>query len=231
MDMTEKEEVRTERKEIVSAIETLINEARVVNFSDAVFAFAATLLVLKIDLGGIVPTQIQSSFWTILVNMWPVYLANIVSFLVISYYWLSHHAVFGLMKRLDPMIVWLNIVFLISIAFLPFPVDLFGDYSTVPEVVLFYTGSLAVVGYFLAVMWWYASSHHRLIDKDLSERHVRFYTIQNLIAPVVFTLSMPLVYIDPWVTQVTWIFVVIGIAILNKFYKYKKMTELEKIVV
>lgn len=220
-----------EKKEVVLAVEDLIDQDRVLNFSDAIFAFAATLLVLKIDLPGILPQQVETNFFQILIDMWPTYLANIVSFLVISYYWLSHHAVFGLIKRFNSTIVWLNIVFLISIAFLPFPVDLFGDYSRVPDVVLFYTGSLALVGYLLAGLWLYAASGYRLIDKKMSARHVRFYTMQFLVAPVIFTLSMPLVYIDPWVTKVSWIFVIVGVWAVNKGFKYKKMSELEKVVI
>jgi len=227
MDRVEHEE----KKKIVFAVENLINEERVLNFSDAVFAFAATLLVLKIDLPSLFPGQVETGFFQMLVSLWPTYLANIVSFLVISYYWLSHHAVFGLMKRFNTTIVWLNVIFLISIAFLPFPVDVFGEYSDVPDVVLFYTGSLALVGYLLAVMWWYAASGYRLIDKTLSERHITFYTMQILVAPVVFTLSMPLVYIDPWVTKISWIFVIFGIWLVNKTFKYKKLNELEKVVV
>jgi uncharacterized membrane protein len=88
--MNEKEE----KKEVVGAVETLIDRDRVLSFSDAIFAFAATLLVLKIDIPGILPHQVESSFFQVLAHLWPQYFANIVSFLMISYYWLCHHAVF-----------------------------------------------------------------------------------------------------------------------------------------
>jgi uncharacterized membrane protein len=220
-----------EKKEVVGAVETLIDRDRVLSFSDAIFAFAATLLVLKIDIPGILPHQVETNFFEVLVHLWPQYFANIVSFIVISYYWLCHHAVFGLMKRFNATIVWLNVLFLISIAFLPFPVDVFGDYSTVPDVVIFYTASLALVGYLLAGIWIYASRNHRLIDTSLSDHHIRFYTMQILVAPVVFTLSMPLVYIDPWVTKFSWILVIIGVFWVNKRFKYKRLNEIEKTIV
>lgn len=231
MEEKQKHEIKEEKKELVSAVETLINRDRVLNFSDAIFAFAATLLVLKIDIPGILPHQVETNFFQVLGHLWPVYFANLISFLVISYYWLCHHAVFGLMKRFNATIVWWNVVFLISVAFLPFPVDVFGDYSMVPEVVIFYTASLAVVGYLLAGMWWYAAKNHRLIDTTVSEHHITFYTMQILVAPIVFTLSLPLVYIDPWLTKFSWIFVVVGIWWVNKAFKYKRMSEIEKAVV
>lgn len=224
-------EQKEEKKEVVYAVETLIDRDRVLNFSDAIFAFAATLLVLKIDIPGILPHQVETNFFQVLWHLWPVYFANLVSFVVISYYWLCHHAVFGLMKRFNATIVWFNVIFLISIAFLPFPVDVFGDYSSVPDVVIFYTASLALVGYLLSGIWWYAAKNYRLIDTSLSKRHIRFYTIQILTAPVVFTLSMPLVYIDPWVTKFSWIFVIVGFWIVNKKFRYKKPSEIEKAVI
>lgn len=58
-------EVVHEEKLIEEDVEGVIDQNRVINFSDAVFAFSATLLVLKIDLPqldpGFVETQLVSS--------------------------------------------------------------------------------------------------------------------------------------------------------------------------
>ncbi|HSW88364.1 MAG TPA: TMEM175 family protein [Candidatus Saccharimonadales bacterium] len=218
-----------EEKKINREIGNLISEDRIVNFSDAVFAFAATLLVLKIDLPQIVKDQLTTTqFLLAFQTLWPQYLANIISFLVIGYYWLNHHAIFGLVRKFDAPVVWINLLFLILVSFLPFPVDLYGDFLMVPIVVVFYSASLALVGYLLAFIWWYASHKHRLINKDLSEKQVHYYLARNLIAPIVFTLSIPLVYIHPLIAQFSWVFVIVGIFVVNDMFQVKKLSAIEK---
>jgi uncharacterized membrane protein len=202
----------------------LIDQNRVFNFSDGVFAFAATLLVVKIDLPQIARNEFSTNFTNAFNLLWPQYLINIVTFIVIGYYWMNHHAILGHVKLFTTFIVWLNIFFLVSVAFLPFPVDLYGDFPTSRFVVVFYSASLAVVGYLLSIIWWYASSNHRLISENLSDREIRYYTLRNLVAPVIFTLSIPLVYIDPLLTPASWLLVILGVILVNKKFHVKEVS-------
>lgn len=215
-------EVVKEERIIEGDVESIIDQNRVINFSDAVFAFAATLLVLKIDLPQLNPGFEQTELVRSMIHLWPQYFANIVSFLVIGYYWLTHHIIFGMVKKFTRTLVWLNIIFLIALSFLPFPVDLYGDYPKVPLVVVFYSASLAIVGYLLAIVWWYASHNHRLVDKKVTDRKIKFLTIKILVAPVVFTLSIPLVYIHPYLVQLSWVFIIVGVTIVNRKFPYKR---------
>ena len=217
-----------EEKKIESEVESVIDRGRVVSFSDGVFAFAATLLVLKIDLPQINTNfSIESQLGTALIALWPAYLANIISFLIIGYYWLNHHAIFGFVHRYDQTIVWLNLVFLIFVSFTPFPVDLYGSYPKVPLIVVFYSASLALVGYFLAFIWWYAADKHRLVSQKLSEAQIRYYLARILVAPIVFTCSIPLVYLHPVLAQLSWLLVIVGTLIINKKFHIKKLSKIE----
>lgn len=221
-------EVVEEEKKIKREVGALIDENRIINFSDAVFAFAATLLVLKIDLPTLTGNQLNSEVAGAIVTLWPQYLANVISFLVIGYYWLCHHAIFGILNKFNSTIVWMNLIFLIFLSFVPFPVDLYGEYMHEPMVVVFYSGVLAFVGYMLAAMWIYASHNFRLVPKSLGHKQVEYYTARMLVAPLIFTLSIPLVYVHPILAQISWIFVIVGIVILNKIYKLKKLSKLDE---
>lgn len=217
------------QEKILRSVENLINSDRVLNFSDGVFAFAATLLVLKIDLPSLSPVEINSGrLIQELLNLWPQYFANIVSFLIIGYYWLTHHAIFSLIKKFDPVVIWLNILFLVFLSFIPFPVDLFGDYSSSEVIIIFYCASLSVVGLLLASIWLYASKKHGLIEQNLGNRQIFYYSCRFLLAPLVFLLSIPLVFIDPLVAKISWVFVIIGILIINHAFNFKKISVLEK---
>lgn len=213
----------------LKTVENLFNTDRVMNFSDGVFAFAATLLVLKIDLPYLTQAEIASPrLISELINLWPSYFANIISFLIIGYYWLTHHAIFSLLKKLDHFAIWLNIIFLISLSFLPFPVDLFGDYGNSEVIIAFYCLSLSIAGFLLASIWIYASYKNRLIDEYLSKRKISYYTLRFLLAPAVFTISIPLIFIDPMFAKISWVFVVVGILLINRAFNLKKAGVIDK---
>ena len=224
-------EVVKEEKNIERQIWGIIDEDRVVNFSDAVFAFAATLLVLKIDLPVEVRSNMSTQLFPALATLWPQYFANIISFLIIGFYWLNHHAIFGMLKKFNSTIVWINIIFLISLSFLPFPVDLYGDYMHEPPVVVFYSASLAVVGFLLFVLWWYASSDHRLISKEMSRQTMQYFSARLLIAPIVFTVSIPLVYIHPVLAQLSWVLVIVGMIWIGKYFRGPHGSRTEQLAV
>ena len=223
-------DVVKEEKRIQRQIWTIIDEERVVQFSDAVFAFAATLLVLKIDLPqGVAPESFEH-FSSLLLQLWPEYLVNIISFLLIGYYWLNHHAIFGLIRKFDARLVWLNLLFLISISFLPFPINLHGSYPTIPVVVIFYSFSLAIVGFLQADIWYFAMQNN-LVSAEVSKKEKRYYLAQNLLAPAVFTLSIPLVAFHPLVAQFSWIFIFIGAVFLKRLFGITKVTEIQKTLI
>lgn len=202
--------------------EKIIDKNRILAFSDAVFAFAATLLVLKIDISPALREMIATSFPHVFATLLPQYFANIITFLVIGYYWLNHHAIFGMIERLNSTVVWINLILLISVSFLPFSVDLYGDFPNVPSVVIFYSINVAIVGYLIAFLWWYVSHNHRLVNSNLSQKRINYYLSKNLVAPVVFTLSIPLVAIHPIVSQGAWIFIVFGILLINQIFNKNK---------
>lgn len=202
-------------------VESLASEERVIGFSDAVFAFAATLLVLKIDLPPLTSDQLSSArLTTELFNLWPSYFANIISFLIIAYYWLNHHAIFSLIRKMDSPIIWLNIIFLIFLSFLPFPVDLFGSYSNSDIIVAFYCFSLSLTGLMLAAIWFYALIN-KLTNQNLTSKEINYYSLRFLLTPTVFAISVPISFIDPLLSKVCWIFVILGIIVLNGSFKIK----------
>ena len=60
----------------------------------------------------------------------PDFLSFVITFLVIGFYWLAHHRMFDYIVRHDGRFQWINLVFLMSVAFLPFPTSVLSDAST-----------------------------------------------------------------------------------------------------
>ena len=99
----------------------VLSKDRMEGFSDGVFAFAITVLVL--DLAVHPPgTPLQQ-----VLHAWPAYLAYIISFLTIGGAWLLHTALTDQLARADSLLLRLNLLVLLVVVFLPFPTRLVAD--------------------------------------------------------------------------------------------------------
>lgn len=109
-----------------------MNKARFESFSDGVFAFAITLLVL----GFVVPMHGELKWGTDaeltreLLKLWPNLIAYVLSFAVIGIMWQNHHALFRTVARVDRITVFLNLLLLSSTVLIPFVTSLLGFYPT-----------------------------------------------------------------------------------------------------
>ena len=99
----------------------VLGKDRMEGFSDGVFGFAITLLVLDI---AVHPpgTPLQQ-----VLHAWPAYLAYVVSFLTIGGAWLAHTALTDRLARTDSLFLRLNLLVLLVVVFLPFPTGLVAD--------------------------------------------------------------------------------------------------------
>ena len=102
-----------------------MSTSRLEAFSDGVIAVAITLLVLNIELPSLNPGQ---SLLSGLLAQWPVYAAYVVSFLTIGIIWINHHVMIGRLREADRVILFLNLLLLMSIAVLPFATRLMAAY-------------------------------------------------------------------------------------------------------
>lgn len=106
-----------------------MSKARFEAFSDSVFAFAITLLVLGIALPEFRnPPPSDSELTHALLHLWPSLLAYILSFAVIGIMWQNHHALFRLAEGIDRTTIFLNLALLGVTVFIPFATSTLGAY-------------------------------------------------------------------------------------------------------
>ncbi len=157
---------------------------RIKAFSDGVFAIALTLLILQVKVPS--PSQItgEADLQSFLLQQWPAYLSYALSVVIIGLYWVAHHGLFHYIRRANRMLLWLNILFLLCVTFIPFPAALMSEFGNYRTSVVIYGASLAVTGLVFDLMRWYATHQHRLVDKDLHTQVIRTARRRNLIDPI-----------------------------------------------
>ncbi len=146
---------------------TRVQTARLETFSDGVFAIAATLLILEVHRAG-------GSVTHGLVHAWPSYTAYAISFLTIGIIWVNHHTVMQQIGRVDRTFLFINVVFLMIVAFTPFPTRVLAhtlrDGSKAAAFAYGLNFTLMAISY--GAMWFYAAGKRRLIAADADPRVV-----------------------------------------------------------
>jgi TMEM175 potassium channel family protein len=150
------------------AVET--GTARFETFSDGVFAIAATLLVLELS------ATPGARLGHELLHLWPSYLAYVTSFLTIGIIWMNHHHTVSLLGRTDRTMQFLNILLLLTIAFLPFPTKLVAQNlgnSGEKAAALVYAATFVLMAALHLVWWRYARTDRRLVAEGTPDSALR----------------------------------------------------------
>jgi uncharacterized membrane protein len=144
-------------------------------FSDGVFAVAITLLVLELRVPGG-----DGSMAHRLAEIWPSYLAYVVSFLTIGIMWLNHHTIFVHVVRVDRAFLVLNLLLLMVVAVTPFPTALVGDQlrehlhgADARTVMVAYGLLMIVMSICFSAVWWYVVFHPDMLNERLEPADVR----------------------------------------------------------
>jgi uncharacterized membrane protein len=146
---------------------------RLAALTDGVFAMVMTLLVLGITVPEIAQSSLQAELPRRLLELWPKLYSYIISFLVLGILWAQHHRAFHAIKRSDNALVWLNIVFLMFVALIPFSTSLLGNYGTEQLSIIIYAINIILVLAMRLIIWTYATGTYRLVDSDISPRLVK----------------------------------------------------------
>jgi uncharacterized membrane protein len=181
-----------------------VSTGRLEAFSDGVIAVAITLLVLDIH----VPTPPLPAGTTLaheLARNWPVYAAYITSFLTIGIIWINHHVMIRRLREPDHMILFLNLLLLMSIAILPFATSLMATYlretSGQHLAAAIYSGSLLLMGVCFSVL-----NRHILIAKphrlreQLSAARRRQILVRSVSGVVPYAIATALAVVSSYAT-------------------------------
>ncbi len=178
---------------------------RMVAFSDAVMAVAITLLVLDLRMPeGISDAQLGAALQGSLHSV-GVYA---LSFIVIGLFWIGHHEQYTYIRRVDPVLMWINMLYLLTIGLIPFVTSLLSDHATELATCL-YAGVLVATSLLSALMWWYASRDPQLVPADIPEPVRREGALSALLVGAVFALSIIIALVwSPVAAQFSWLLLI-----------------------
>jgi uncharacterized membrane protein len=177
--------------------------ARVLAFSDGLFAIAMTLLIVSVTVPHIADEDSIHDLADALNDLSPAFVSFFISFAVIGRYWLAHHQFISLLDAMDQAFIGLNLVYLAFIAFLPFPTALLGEYFSNPLSVVIYAVAVGIVSGMEVVLFRHAYRRDLLRRKPPPEVY-RFGVIASLSPLFFFAISIPVAFASTTLAVAIW---------------------------
>ncbi len=162
-------------------------------FSDGIFAFAATLLILNLAVEGH-PLGRQ------LLGIWPSYVAYAITFVNIGIIWANHHTAMHQIGHVDRFFLMIHVLFLMFIAFMPFPTRLLalnirGEGAEAAAIA--YGMTLTGTAILINVLWRYAASGRRLLRVDADQKVVDGIGRSYILGPVIYLTATLVALVSP----------------------------------
>jgi uncharacterized membrane protein len=141
----------------------LASPERVAALTDGVFAIVLTILVLEIA----VPEDLSSqSLLGTLEGLRPTLVAWIISFLITGVFWVVHRDLFSRVKAVNRDLVWLNLLFLLTVSLIPFAASVLGKYPEEPIALHLYGAVMIAATVMRTVVYWYVIHRPALLWPD-----------------------------------------------------------------
>lgn len=174
-----------------------MSKNRLEALSDGIFSVVLTILVLELNPANVLAHSSLGQYVRVMAPLIPKVISFILTFIMISVLWVSHHYFFNHIDRITLGLVWLNMLFLLWLCFMPFPTAMLGDHPTDQFPVLLYGGNQLLEALTYFAMRAYVRDNGLFIDgasaKTLGPR-------QSLPGVVLYSLSILLSFVNVYLS-------------------------------
>jgi uncharacterized membrane protein len=149
----------------------IFSKARFEALTDGVFGIIMTILVFNISVPELIlftegehaTERLADRF----ADLWPDILAYIISFTTLGVYWVTHHRIFRWVLYVDRPLIWINILFLMIIGFIPFSTSLLTQYLDQQAPIFVYSSNAILAGVIVYALYFYIKRNPELVDRTI----------------------------------------------------------------
>jgi uncharacterized membrane protein len=176
---------------------TTLSFERLLFFSDAVFAIVITLLVLELRVPHIEKEHLtDANIRHALAELMPKFLGFIYSFFIVGMMWIEHHRIFRFIGHYNMGLIVRNLLFLLFVAFIPFPTALFSEYFSSQTAFILYVSGFGLAALAKIWIWSYAVKNRvELLVSDVDDEMIKRISRRSWAVPIVCGLAIGLSFI------------------------------------
>lgn len=164
-----------------------------------------TVLVLTLSVpviaGSLTNSQLSLQVDSGLQALLPDIVGYILSFLLLAIVWVSHHSVFHSIQRMNRPLLWLNIMFLLTIGFVPFSTALLGRYPGVQAPVIVYGANIVAISIgMLSILWYAARAKMLVVGSEAEARTIDRIVLLWRLGPIIYGGAIAVSFINPLIS-------------------------------
>jgi len=201
---------------------------RILALSDGVFGFALTLLALSLVVPsaacpGAADASCTGALADALRGEWISFLNYFLTFIIIGWFWITHHRNFRYIARYDGTLQGLNLAFLSMVAIAPFVLGVLNAYPQVPWAIALFSIEQTAATLLLAAIWVHAD-RAGLLSEAADPAVVAYVRLRAAIVAVAFGLAIPIAFLNVPLAEVLWIAGFAAVSLARRFGAAKDPT-------
>ena len=203
-------------------------KVRLANFTDSVFAFAVTLLVLNI-MQTYFPVGTTRSLFPDMLRHLPIFITYTITFIILSRFWISHTRLFALIREYDRAVIDLNTALLFFITLFPFVAVTFSNHIGNRDAIIMYATCFAAIGMFEYLLGRHVYTNNMLItpEEGTAPHSLRVFTLYTLTPPLIFVVSIFIAFVSPIAAECLWILLLFVRQGFRYYFRNRRNVEAE----
>jgi uncharacterized membrane protein len=176
-----------------------MSKGRLEAFSDGVIAILITIMVLELKIP-------EGSDLLALRPVVPVFLAYVLSFVVLGIYWNNHHHMLHATERINGRVLWANLHLLFWLSLIPAVTAWIGETGSAPVPTAIYGGVLLLAGvayYILTTTLVGLQGPHSALAVAVGK------DVKGILSVVFYAGAIPLAFVGPWIADAIYVLVVL----------------------
>ena len=185
-----------------------LGKGRLESLTDGIFGTVMTVLVLSLSVPVVTSSSLTvENFQLIdsLRGLAPDILAYVLSFIILGSFWIRHHTMFFFVNRVDRVLLWLNMLFLLTVGFIPFSTALLGRYPFLQLSLVIYGLNLIATSIASQILWFYAQRKKLLASDSVDERAISTINFRMSLGPVSYFVAIIVSFFEPVITLVIYV--------------------------
>ena len=153
-----------------------------------------TLLVLSIAVPTLQAPVTPAAFSAYVTSILPQIFVYVISFILLAVFWMDHH-LFYIIKHSNTTLLWINILWLMSIAIVPFSTSIIGKYGEFQLAQVIFDVNMLIIG-----LLWYANCSYAWKKGFVAEKVLPYADLirrSNLSLPVLAIIAIMVSFISP----------------------------------
>ncbi|MEO8665429.1 MAG: TMEM175 family protein [Ignavibacteria bacterium] len=189
--------------------DTFLPKQRLETLCDGIFAITMTLIILDLKTPENLPSKVPAEeLPKILYDLLPSLEAYAISFIILGIFWLRHQIGFRFVSSVNRPLIFVNILFLLFIGFVPFTVGIMMRYPALALSFRLYIINLILISLLLTFQWIFISRSDNVAAVEIPKALKKNFLILSFVPILIFGMcfiasyfnlrfAFLMIYLDP----------------------------------